>query len=195
MQETQKTRKSSIPGLRKSPGNEEMTTYPVFLPGESCGQKSLAGCSPWGCGESDTTEWLSTHILLNLQTPSNLFLLKIPPVPTPESHHVIPRPTCRSLPQPSTCAVCTHHLHFLTYHSPAPAVCLLLTHAHPWPLLLPLSCIHFDLVLKLLVFFLSLRTSGLVLGDFICPLWGHRLDLSLPGVCHPELVHISWTGN
>ena len=31
---------------------------PVFLPGESHGQRSLAGCSPWGCKESDTTERL-----------------------------------------------------------------------------------------------------------------------------------------
>ena len=29
---------------------------PVFLPGESCGQKSLAGYSPQGHRESDTTE-------------------------------------------------------------------------------------------------------------------------------------------
>ena len=29
---------------------------PVFLPGESHGQKSLVGCSPWGRTESDTTE-------------------------------------------------------------------------------------------------------------------------------------------
>ena len=28
---------------------------PVFLPGESHGQRSLVGCSPWGCTESDTT--------------------------------------------------------------------------------------------------------------------------------------------
>ena len=28
----------------------------VFLPGESHGQRSLVGCSPWGCEESDTTE-------------------------------------------------------------------------------------------------------------------------------------------
>ena len=27
-----------------------------FLPGESHGQRSLAGCSPWGLKESDTTE-------------------------------------------------------------------------------------------------------------------------------------------
>ena len=29
---------------------------PVFLPGESQGQGSLAGCHPWGHTESDTTE-------------------------------------------------------------------------------------------------------------------------------------------
>ena len=29
---------------------------PVFLPGESQGQGSLVGCSPWGHTESDTTE-------------------------------------------------------------------------------------------------------------------------------------------
>ena len=29
---------------------------PVFLPGESFGQRSLAGYSPWGHTESDTTE-------------------------------------------------------------------------------------------------------------------------------------------
>ena len=28
----------------------------VFLPGESHGQRSLVGCSPWGRTESDTTE-------------------------------------------------------------------------------------------------------------------------------------------
>ena len=31
---------------------------PEFLPGESHGQRSLAGYNPWGCKESDTTEWL-----------------------------------------------------------------------------------------------------------------------------------------
>jgi len=29
---------------------------PVFLPGESQGQRSLVGCCPWGRTESDTTE-------------------------------------------------------------------------------------------------------------------------------------------
>ena len=29
---------------------------PVFLPGESQGQRTLVGCRLWGCTESDTTE-------------------------------------------------------------------------------------------------------------------------------------------
>ena len=33
---------------------------PVLLPGKFHGQRSLAGCSPWGCKESNTTERL-TH--------------------------------------------------------------------------------------------------------------------------------------
>ena len=33
---------------------------PVFLPGKFHGQRSLAGYSPWGCKESDTTERLGT---------------------------------------------------------------------------------------------------------------------------------------
>ena len=38
---------------------------PAFLPGESHGQRCLEGYSPWGCKESDMTEWLS-------QVPGNL---------------------------------------------------------------------------------------------------------------------------
>ena len=40
---------------------EKSTTTPVFLPGESHGQRSLAGHGPWDCRESDTTEVTSTH--------------------------------------------------------------------------------------------------------------------------------------
>ena len=36
-----------------------MTTHPVFLPGESHGQRNLAGYSPWSCKEPDTTEQLT----------------------------------------------------------------------------------------------------------------------------------------
>ena len=34
----------------------------IFLPGESHGQRSLAGCSPWGRKESDTTERLTLSL-------------------------------------------------------------------------------------------------------------------------------------
>ena len=34
---------------------------PVLLPGKSHGQRSLAGCSPWGREELDTTKWLHFH--------------------------------------------------------------------------------------------------------------------------------------
>ena len=40
---------------------KEMATTPAFLPGESHGQRSLAGYSPWGCKESDTAERLTPH--------------------------------------------------------------------------------------------------------------------------------------
>ena len=36
-------------------GEGHWRTTPVLLPGESHGQRSLVGCSPWGCKESDTT--------------------------------------------------------------------------------------------------------------------------------------------
>ena len=49
---------SSIPGLRRSPGEGKQHT-PVFLLGESHGQRSLAGDSPWGHKELDMTEQLT----------------------------------------------------------------------------------------------------------------------------------------
>ena len=38
---------------------------PVLLPGESQGQRSLVGCSPWGREESDMTERLHFHFSLS----------------------------------------------------------------------------------------------------------------------------------
>jgi len=46
----------AIPGLRRSPGERNGYPHPAFLPGESHGQRSLAGHSPWGRKESDTIE-------------------------------------------------------------------------------------------------------------------------------------------
>ena len=44
------------------PLEKGMATHSSFLPGEFHGQRSLAGYSPWGCKELDTTERLThTH--------------------------------------------------------------------------------------------------------------------------------------
>ena len=37
------------PWVGKIPWRRKWQPTPVFLPGESHGQRSLAGCSPWGC--------------------------------------------------------------------------------------------------------------------------------------------------
>ena len=49
----------SNPSVRKIPWRREWQPNPVFLLGESHGQKSLAGYSPWGRKESDMTEQLN----------------------------------------------------------------------------------------------------------------------------------------
>ena len=40
-------------------------TTPVLSPRKSHGQRSLVGCSPWDCYESDTTERLHFHFSLS----------------------------------------------------------------------------------------------------------------------------------
>jgi len=40
------------------PWRRKRQPTPVFLPGESHGQRNLAGYSPWGLKELNTTEWL-----------------------------------------------------------------------------------------------------------------------------------------
>ena len=42
-----------------------MHPTPVLLPRKSHGRRSLVGCSPWGCEESDTTEQLHFHFSLS----------------------------------------------------------------------------------------------------------------------------------
>ena len=49
------------PWVGKMPWRRAWPPTPVSLPGESQGQRSLAGYSPRGCRESDTTEGLSTE--------------------------------------------------------------------------------------------------------------------------------------
>ena len=56
MQE-KKEKKGLIPGSGRSPGGGHGNLLQaVFTPGESHGQRSLAGYSPWGHQESDTAE-------------------------------------------------------------------------------------------------------------------------------------------
>ena len=47
------------PWVRKVPWRRAWQPTPVFLPGESHGQRSLAGYGPWDCKESDMTERLN----------------------------------------------------------------------------------------------------------------------------------------
>ena len=52
---------ATVHGVAKSwtrLSNITFTFFPVFLPGKSHGWSNLAGYSPWGCKESDTTKRL-----------------------------------------------------------------------------------------------------------------------------------------
>ena len=61
------------PGFGRSPCVENSNPTPLFLPGKFHGQRSLAGYSPWGHKESDTTEQLSMHTRAMCRAPfSNL---------------------------------------------------------------------------------------------------------------------------
>ena len=63
MQETQ------VPSLgREIPWRRKQQPIPVFLPGESHGQRSLAGHSPWGRKESDMNEELNHHHRYHMYT-------------------------------------------------------------------------------------------------------------------------------
>ena len=56
----QHRRRTFNPWVRKIPWRRAWQPTPGFLPGESHGQRSLAGYSPWAHKEWDTTERLST---------------------------------------------------------------------------------------------------------------------------------------
>ena len=55
------------PWVRKIPWRRAWQPTPVFLPGESYGQRSLAGSSPSGPKELDMTERLSLYLKFNLK--------------------------------------------------------------------------------------------------------------------------------
>ena len=46
----------------KIPWRRSWQESPVFLPGESHGQRSLVGYGPWSCKELDTTERLTLSL-------------------------------------------------------------------------------------------------------------------------------------
>ena len=50
------------PWFGKIPWRRKWQPTPVFLPGESHGQRSLVGYSPWGRKESDTAEWVNSKL-------------------------------------------------------------------------------------------------------------------------------------
>ena len=55
-------RHHSDPWTRKIPWRRKWQPTPVFLPGKSYGQRSLASYSPWDCKDLDTAEQLNhTH--------------------------------------------------------------------------------------------------------------------------------------
>ena len=64
MQETQET--GFDPWVRKSPWRWVWQSTQVLFPGESHGQRSLAGHSPWGCKELDMTECLILILLSSI---------------------------------------------------------------------------------------------------------------------------------
>ena len=55
----------SFPCARVNPQRRQWRPTPVLLPGESHGQRSLVGCSPWGGEESDTTQRLHFYFSLS----------------------------------------------------------------------------------------------------------------------------------
>ena len=52
----------SIPGLGQSLGGGNGNPLQYSCLGESHGQRSLVGYSPWGCKQSDTTEQLTLSL-------------------------------------------------------------------------------------------------------------------------------------
>ena len=54
-------RREFNPWMRKIPWCRIWHNTPVFLPRKFHGQRSLEGCSPWGCEESDMTEHVHAH--------------------------------------------------------------------------------------------------------------------------------------
>ena len=70
--------------IREDPWRRAWQPTPVFSPGESCGQRSPVGCSPWGGRESDTTE-AAEHMCTD--SPEGVFTAHVTPSPSHFSSH------------------------------------------------------------------------------------------------------------
>ena len=57
---------SSVPELGRCPGEENGNLTPAFLPGESHGQRSLAGYSPW-CRKRVGHDLVTNNNVVDLQ--------------------------------------------------------------------------------------------------------------------------------
>ena len=74
------------PWVRKIPWRRAWQPTPVFLPGESHGQRSLVGYSPWDHKELNTTEHMYTHntfeklCILNLREKNYMMMLASVPL-------------------------------------------------------------------------------------------------------------------
>ena len=53
-----------IPWVRKIPWRRKWQPTPVFVPGESHGQRSLAGYCPWGHKQLDITKHALVHTII-----------------------------------------------------------------------------------------------------------------------------------
>ena len=69
----------SIPGLRRSPGGGHGNPLQYSCLENPHELRSLAGYSPWSRKESDTTEWLSSHICIRVMMRVVLFLSLLGP--------------------------------------------------------------------------------------------------------------------
>ena len=65
----------SVPGWGRAPQGTEWQSTPVFLPGESHGQRSLAAYGPCGCKELDTTKRLT--LMAESEEELNSLLMKV----------------------------------------------------------------------------------------------------------------------
>ena len=66
-----------ISGSGRHPGGGNGNPLQIFSPGESHGQRSLVGYSPWGGKDLDMTEQLSTHTCNVMDKPNAPHLNKV----------------------------------------------------------------------------------------------------------------------